>query len=85
MSPLRPLAARAVPMLTSMLLVAAGIRDAGAQTLRGSKDKVNRSYDFAKRRGIEFTTSRADIRLPPSIRNKTRRSMSFPSSPSAMS
>lgn len=53
-------AALAVAFLLPVSLVAPAV--AHAQSLRGSKDKVDRAYQFAKRRGIEFTTSRADIR-----------------------
>jgi hypothetical protein len=61
MSHVRRLAALAVPIITSVLAAAAP-RAAAAQSLRGSKDKVERAYQFAKRRGIAFTTSRADVR-----------------------
>jgi hypothetical protein len=61
MSRVRRAAALAAPLLTSAILGAAP-RLAAAQSLRGSKDKVERAYQFAKRRGLAFTTSRADIR-----------------------
>jgi hypothetical protein len=62
MSPLRRAAALAVPLVTSALLAALAPGDAGAQTLRGSKAKVERAYEFARRRGIAFTASREDVR-----------------------
>lgn len=62
MSPVRRAAALAVPIVTSILAAAAAPTVAPAQSLRGSKDKIERAYDFAKRRGIAFTASRADIR-----------------------
>src|SRR6476659_83349 len=57
-------ACRAAALAVAFLLPAslAVPAAAHAQSLRGSKDKVDRAYQFAKRRGIEFTTSRAEIR-----------------------
>jgi len=46
--------------LVALALLATG-RDAGAQSLRGSKAKVDRAYQFALRRGIDFNESRSEI------------------------
>lgn len=54
-------AGHTVRLLASITLLALPL-GAGAQSLRGSHAKVERAYDFAKRRGIDFTASRADIR-----------------------
>ena len=47
-------------LVCALALVAA--RDVGAQSLRGSKAKVDRAYQFARRQGIEFTDSRTEVR-----------------------
>ena len=47
-------------LVCSLGLIAA--RDLHAQSLRGSKAKVERAYQFARREGIEFNASRTDVR-----------------------
>jgi hypothetical protein len=47
-------------LVCTLALTAA--RDLHAQSLRGSKAKVERAYQFARREGIEFNASRTDVR-----------------------
>src|SRR5215211_2555538 len=60
MSPVRRSPTHGVLALACALLLTPA-HDLGAQTLRGSKAKVDRAYQFARRRGIDFTTSRAEV------------------------
>jgi len=59
MSPFSRALAHGAPLVALALLVGSG--SAGAQSLRGSKAKVDRAYQFALHRGIEFNASRSDI------------------------
>jgi hypothetical protein len=65
MSPVHPARSRGllalVPTLACTVALTAA-RDLPAQSLRGSKAKVERAYQFARREGIEFNTSRTDVR-----------------------
>lgn len=61
MSPLRRLPSYGTLALACTLLLTADAAELGAQTLRGSKAKVDKAYQFARRRGIDFTTSRAEV------------------------
>ena len=60
MSPLRRVLSHGAIALSGLCLLASA-RELDAQSLRGSKAKVDRAYQFARRRGIEFTTSRSEI------------------------
>jgi hypothetical protein len=51
--------AHGAPLVALALLVSG--HAASAQSLRGSKAKVDRAYQFARRRGIDFTASRSAI------------------------
>ena len=60
MSPLRRVLSHGAIALSGICLLLSA-RELDAQSLRGSKAKVDRAYQFARRRGIEFTTSRNEI------------------------
>jgi hypothetical protein len=61
MSRPHPAAALVAAVIVIALSVLVVPTVAGAQTLRGSHEKVERAYTYAKRRGIEFTTTRDEI------------------------
>jgi hypothetical protein len=62
MSLLRHARSHGVFALVCSLALTAAARDLHAQSLRGSKAKVERAYQFARREGIEFNASRMDVR-----------------------